>query len=104
MGPGEYCLCRVIKVFPDAHGLVRDAKVELRPRRKTEPVLPYKSKNLTTMIVSIQRLKLVVPVDYIAEAPEVSPSLIAPNLVEAHWPQCRQFPFPEINIISVSLI
>ena len=76
LGPGEYRLCRVIKVFPDANGLVGDAEVKLRPRRKTEPVLPYKSKKPTTMVVSIQRLKLVVPMDYIAEAPEVNPSLI----------------------------
>ena len=87
LGPGEYRLCRVIKVFPDANGLVGDAEVKLRPRRKTEPVLPYKSKKPTTMVVSIQRLKLVVPMDYIAEAPEVNPSLITPNLVESHWPQ-----------------
>ena len=54
---------------------------------RDDPINYVRQVALTSMLVSIQRLKLVVPVDHIAGAPNVSPSVLTPNHVEAHWPQ-----------------
>ena len=57
---------------------------------RDDPIHYMRQVALTPMLDSIQRLKLMVPVDYIAEAPDVSPSVLTPNHVEAHWPQMSE--------------
>ena len=62
-GAPAYRYCRVVNTFPDLNGLVRDVEVAVRPRRSDEPTLPYVSKPLTTLKVSIQRLVLLSPAE-----------------------------------------
>ena len=57
---GTYRLCRVVKLFPDEHDVVRTVEVELRPRRKQEPSLPYQPRPMDKMQVGVQRLVLIV--------------------------------------------
>ena len=61
--PAHYRLCRITKVFHDKNLLVRDVEVSMRPRRKTEKILPYQPKPLAKMVVGIQRLVLICPVE-----------------------------------------
>ena len=58
MDAGDYRLCRVSKVYPDAQGLVRTVDIQYRVRDPREKSLPYKSKSLLTTKVPVQRLVL----------------------------------------------
>ena len=55
MSKGDYRMCLVAQVFPDDQGIVRDVKVLIAPRQKNAS-LPYKSKKLKELQISIQRL------------------------------------------------
>ena len=57
--PAEFRLCRVTKVMQDSYGLVRTVEISMRPRNIRESGLPYKSKQLITMTVPVQRLVLI---------------------------------------------
>ena len=59
-GPGRYKLCRVLQVFLDSRGLVRDVEILLRPTRSNEDPRVYKPTKMTKMVVAIQRLVLIV--------------------------------------------
>ena len=54
----DYRIAKVLKVFPDAKGLVRTARVTYRRRDKREPPEIYWKKRLTEEDVAIQRLAL----------------------------------------------
>ena len=56
IGLGSFRLCRVVRTFPDEDGLVCTAEVEVRPKNKRVPTLPYVSKILVKHIVMIRRL------------------------------------------------
>ena len=43
----------------DAKGLVRTVRVLMRPRDKREKALPYKSKNMITLELPVQRLVMI---------------------------------------------
>ena len=57
----SYRLCRISEVRPDVNGVVRSITVQLRPRDKREPLLPYRPKKLTEMETGVQRLVLISP-------------------------------------------
>ena len=58
---GTYRLCRVHEVRPDADGVVRSVSVQLRPRDRREPSLPYKPKTPMIMETGVQRLVMICP-------------------------------------------
>ena len=55
---GTYRLCCVHEVGPDADGVVGTVSVQLRPRDRHEPSLPYKPKIMET---GVQRLVMICP-------------------------------------------
>ena len=59
VGKADYRLCRVKDVDHDAKGLVRTVRVLMRPRDKREKALPYKSKNMITLELPVQRLVMI---------------------------------------------
>ena len=61
IGPGEYRYGRVVSTRPDERGLVRSAKVAMRPRDVRENVLPYKSKALVEVEYPVQKLVMIHP-------------------------------------------
>ena len=85
--PAVYRYCKVYKVYPDVHGVVREVDVQLRPRRANEALLPYRGKELTSMRVAVQRLVLILPVDQepeeAAETFTVKPSA---HHIDVWWP------------------
>ena len=68
---GTYRLCQVVEILPSDDGLVREVKVSFRPRRHCGPGA-YKPVELYTMLVTVQRLVLLVP----AEQAPVEPAEI----------------------------
>ena len=58
----DYRLARVIEVLPDDQGLVRTVRVCYRKKDKRDKTLPYKPKQLTEELVSVQRLSVLLPV------------------------------------------
>ena len=64
-----YKLCKVCKVYPDEHGIVRTVRVLSRPRDVREPSLPYSPKQLVGQDVPIQRLVLILPLDQQKDVP-----------------------------------
>ena len=54
---GDYRMCLVKEVFPDDQGIIRDVNVLIAPRQKNA-LLPYKSKKLKELQISVQRLVL----------------------------------------------
>ena len=70
-------------IFLSIERCSKDTLALTEPMRD-DPINYVRQVALTSMLDSIQRLKLMVPVDYIAEAPDVSPSVLTPNHVEAH--------------------
>ena len=59
VGKADYRLCRVKDVDHDTKGLVRTVRVLMRPRDKREKTLPYKSKNMITLELPVQRLVMI---------------------------------------------
>ena len=59
VGKADYRLCRVKDVDLDSKGLVRTVRVLMRPRDRREASLPYKSKNMITLELPVQRLVLI---------------------------------------------
>ena len=57
----DYRLARVTEVLPDDQGLVRTVRVCFRRKDKRDKSLPYKSKQLSEELVSIQRLSVLLP-------------------------------------------
>ena len=57
---------------------------------RDDPINYVRQVALTSMLDSIQRLKLMVPADYIPEAPDVSLSVLTPDHVETHWSQMSE--------------
>ena len=57
----DYRLARVTEVLPDDQGLVRTVRVCFRRKDKWDKSLPYKSKQLSEELVSIQRLSVLLP-------------------------------------------
>ena len=57
----ETSLCRVVDTEKDAKGLVRDVKVEMRPRSARDWGIPFKTVNLQKMKVGVNRLVLFFP-------------------------------------------
>ena len=59
-----YRLCRVKEVLPDDEGTVRSCRVQMRPKRQGEDSEPsYRPKELSTLIVGVQRLVVILPVE-----------------------------------------
>ena len=59
-----YKLCRVKEVLPDDEGTVRSCKVQMRPKRQGEDSEPsYRPKELSTIIVGVQRLVVILAVE-----------------------------------------
>ena len=58
-------MCRIQDLVKDEKGLMRTAKVLMRPRYSREKTLPYASKKLVTLEVRVQRLAMLCPVDEI---------------------------------------
>ena len=56
VGKGDYRLSIVRQIHPDEHGVVREVTVGMRPRDSREKSLPYRSKELTSLRTTIQRL------------------------------------------------
>ena len=67
LGRGRYVICCVGKVFPDVNGLVRTVEVWSRPRDSREKSLPYKTKQLVSEIMAVQKLVLISRADEIRE-------------------------------------
>ena len=61
MRRADYRLCKVLSVEKDKKGLVRTAVVGMRPKDSREKSLPYTSKKLSELDVSVQRLVMVCP-------------------------------------------
>jgi hypothetical protein len=59
----DYRLAKVVQVFPDERNLVRTVEVSYRKRIKKEPREVYKSKDLVTEKIAVQRLSLLQAVD-----------------------------------------
>ena len=59
----DYRLAKVTQVFPDERNLVRTVEVSYRKRMKKEPSEVYKSKDLVTEKIAVQRLFLLQAVD-----------------------------------------
>ena len=80
-GPGRYKLCRVLQVFLDRRGLVRDVEILLRPTRSNEDPRVYKPTKMTKMVVAIQRLVLIVRNEDVMETtdPVLDPSSERPG-------------------------
>ena len=60
---GFYKLGRILKVHPDSHGIVRTVTVGIRRSDAREPSLPYKSRPLEEIVLGIQRLAVISPVE-----------------------------------------
>ena len=78
--PALYRMCRIIETYPDDLGDVRTVRVEARPRDSRDPTLPYVSKDLVEMTVSVQRLVLLLPKseqDAIRPEPNVGDNIVA---------------------------
>ena len=60
---GEYKLGRVTKVYPDCNGIVRTVTVGFRKTNAREPLLPYVSKMLEEVMVGVQRVCVICPVE-----------------------------------------
>ena len=58
---GTYCLCHVREVCPDADGVVCTVSVQLRPRDRCEPSLPYKPMMPMITETGVQRLVMICP-------------------------------------------
>jgi len=63
LGKSAYRLCRVISTSPDTHGVVRTCTVGFRPRHRAEQGEEYQSKELTTMIIGVQRFAVLLPLE-----------------------------------------
>ena len=63
MGKGVYKLGRVLKVHPDAHGVVRTITVGMRRSDVREPTLPYVPKALDEIKLGVQRVAVICPVE-----------------------------------------
>ena len=59
----NYRLVKVTQLFPDERNLVRTVEVSYRKRMKKEPNEVYKSKDLVTEKIAVQRLSLLQAVD-----------------------------------------
>ena len=57
MSKGDYRMCLVKEVSPDDQGVIRDVDVLIAPCQKNAS-LPYKSKKLKELCISVQRLVL----------------------------------------------
>jgi hypothetical protein len=58
MGRPSWRLCRVVAVHPGDEGVVRTITVAYRSTVLGEKVLPYKTKNMTEMVIGVQRFAL----------------------------------------------
>ena len=59
----DYRLCHVVELKSNTADLVRTVKINIRPRHKRDAALPYKSKVLQEIDVSVKRLCLIHPVE-----------------------------------------
>ena len=57
----RYRLAKVVRIHPDAAGVVRTVTVGMRPRHVGDKVLPYKPKPLYEFEVAVQRLVVILP-------------------------------------------
>ena len=61
VGPADYRYGRVVSTRADDRGLVRSARVAMRPRDVREAVLPYCPKKLVEVEYPVQKLVLIHP-------------------------------------------
>ena len=71
IGKGIYRLGRILETYPDAHDRVRTVKVGLRKRDSRETSLPYVGKPLEEVILGIQRIAVICPVEEQIDEAEV---------------------------------
>ena len=62
IGTGDYRLGRILKTFPDAHGIVRTVVVGMRRRSKEKPT-EYVPGKLEEHVLGIQRVAVICPVE-----------------------------------------
>ena len=63
LGKHTFRLCRVVEVLPDEEGKNRMCRVSMRPRDAREKPRVYTSKTPLEMLVGVQRLAVILPVE-----------------------------------------